>query len=895
MCALQSGFSKSSVYRAYFSGFFWMILLCGLPPFTSAQIADTLPPLIHATATEVPLSSHLSAFKIQMAEDALAEGLIQVAESLAEAVRAEIVVQDPNYRNVQRVLSTIYLQQGKWREVVDLISEKSAQQDIGLRLRRAIGLWQTGRTEEALALIRTIEASGLNASDLPWFYIFNGLRSDSLLQGAEAERWYISARSQVKNSLVAGYFDLLIQQRRMHRAVVTDAMINELETRRAENRGKLAGIETSRSLVVALYQKGNNVEALRIIDEQLKSRSLNEGDLRDQFLLLKGMIAGERSKTGRGALEQLLERNSARPDLQRSALYLLAKDGFAGEYLSSFRGLLKRLIASTQLPVLLDELLLLKARMEILDGKPEQAEREALRLLEEIPGSVLRWNALRVLAYVSWTRQPPQYRNAANYLNQIYTELTDAPDKAELGVMMADCFFLNGDYDRASEAYRVVMESQFAQNPGSVLLQMVLSDLRANRIQVALEHINRFAVVSGVDVDHRWMAEWNLLFAMKKAGDVQAAFKRIRELLEPGTAATLPEELRLRLLWMEIQLSVEVGDVANTPKSADELLITLASMTGDKLTESLRRKIVSHTLLIKGQAQFLLNETEAAQTTFIRLRSEYPDANSTLESYLIEARYLASMDRLVDAQRRFIALADRFPQSRYAPIALWEAALVAERRGLNSAFQEAITLLERMVNDYKAHELVFYARLKQADLSRVLNDFVSAQLIYEDLVKHYFDHPERYRAEISQADCLMAEASQNAMRRDSAIVLYERIADTPGIPWDLKAEVLYKLGFALSQEGKMDRVRETYWILIREAILKLSSDPATATKTEIEPQRWRYWISRAVFALGQILEQDRSFENARTVYTYVLQYKLPGQALAQQRIANFDLDSPDQR
>ena len=46
----------------------------------------------------------------------------------------------------------------------------------------------------------------------------------------------------------------------------------------------------------------------------------------------------------------------------------------------------------------------------------------------------------------------------------------------------------------------------------------------------------------------------------------------------------------------------------------------------------------------------------------------------------------------------------------------------------------------------------------------------------------------------------------------------------------------------------------------------------------------RYWVSRAMLDLGQLLEGARDAEEARRVYRKLIAYNLPGQNLAQSRV-----------
>ena len=439
----------------------------------------------------------------------------------------------------------------------------------------------------------------------------------------------------------------------------------------------------------------------------------------------------------------------------------------------------------------------LRAFLELSSNRMNQAEADANRLLELFPGSRLSNSALRLLAYTSWQRDPPHYRMAASYLNRLRAVLPDGAEKAHLTTLMGDCYFLNEDYENATDAYATaLLEAPRSDSRGTLHFQRILSEIGAGRFDEAIAYLNDATVEKGVDPLTRWRAEWNLISKMKSGGQVERAFERVSSLLGEQDAALVPMDLRLRLMWLNAQLSLEARRLKETPVLCEQIIAALSEPQSATIEPKLRDQLVSRTLLLQGQAYFALGLAEQGSDIFGKLGREYGGSEPHILSYMTEARYYASVNRTVEAQQRLIDLADDAPGSDYAPIALWEAALNAEQGGISSTYEDALGILERLVRVYPEHDLVYYARLKQADLSRQLNAFGDALNIYELLINQRPGHPERYRAEISRADCLLAQGSRNTANLEEAAAVLQRLVDLSNLPIDLRVEAGYKWGFA---------------------------------------------------------------------------------------------------
>jgi cellulose synthase operon protein C len=264
-----------------------------------------------------------------------------------------------------------------------------------------------------------------------------------------------------------------------------------------------------------------------------------------------------------------------------------------------------------------------------------------------------------------------------------------------------------------------------------------------------------------------------------------------------------------------------------------------------------------------------------------RVRAEHPGSDAATYSYIVEAQAYSDRNQLVDAQRLFTRLADDLPTSRYAPYALYQAALNAERRGQDSYLADAIRLIERLVSEYPQSHLVFYARFKQADLFRKLNLFAPAVQIYEQLVIEHSGHQDILAAELARADCYANLASGDVSQLESALIIYERLMVLPSATIDLRAEAGFKRGHALLRRGNPERAQAVWWELVSNFVLE-------ETRPSHLGGRARYWLARSLLELGRSLEASARLDEARQAYHLMVQQGLPGSQLARSALSRLN-------
>lgn len=848
---------------------FVLALFCGCLSTASGAAAPVEP----LASADVPASARLPEdLSSGAADQALEAGLPSVAADLYREALAR-----GGGGDLARRLTTAYLATGNADEAEKLLSAHPSP-ELWWRLDMAVALLMQGRTPEARPFLNApIDEASLDPVSQHWLHLALGmLKADSGdARGASEE--YAKA---VQNApeYVSSRVELVTLRDELSRGTPTPDSIAALRQKVQANLGQRQGFEAARLLAIALSRSDRQMEALTLIDEQLRYMGVDEGGMREQMLLLMAQLAGPETQRGRGALQQILmDPTSDRRAMMNAVALLYSAEAAAGP--DAFRSVLDAVISSFPAHPLMDELLLLRADLALKAARYDDAAADAQKIIDVFPASTLRHAALRTLAYIAFVRAPAQYRTAASHLAQLRGELPDGAERAETGVLIGDCFFLNGDYANAAAAYTDAFD-EAVPDKGLVFYQMALSLIRAGRTDEARAALDAAGKDPSIDAMRRWKSEWNLIHAMRAAGSHADAFQRLGALLAPGAADQPPAALRLRLMWLQAQLSLEAGQPALTPGMCQTILDALAADKSPELGDDQKTEIASQTLLLKAQAHLALGADADADGAFNALRTSYPGSIAAQNSYLVQARSLAQKERLVEAQGFLLTLADRYPESALAPVALWEAALCAEQRGLEATYREALSLLDRLVGSYPDSDLVFYARLKQGDVLRKLNDFGTSLLAYEDVINRFPSHPDLHLAQMDRADCIIALSATNPVRRADGIAVYERLMERQDLPEDFHAEASFKWAYNIDKQGDSARAIDAYWALLSRHVSNAASSALSA--------RGRYWVSRAAVELGQLLEASGRFDEARRVYNLMLTTNLPGRALAQARLKRLD-------
>lgn len=855
--------------------------------------AEVPPDPLEADPGEGQEARVLKVWQVRNADQALQMGFSSLAVAGYRELLAALPEEDPVTQRLQLSLATALISEAKFEEARTVLNGVENQEDAGYLLRRGFLDWQARRWRRLAAALDQIKPEELAPMDEGWYFFLKGLSADHTGEGKQAEEAFARAVETAASENQRAHFILGQYQARLFAEEASEKMASELKAQMEAFQGKGAGYRFAQQYAVMLDLLGKKEEATEVIRTQIQNLPDAEGEVRDELLLLDGLISGSDSGQGRESLRQLLETGGKR-DLQRIALQRLAAN-VTPDSTEFFAGLLTRLIEAEH--PLQEELHLFRAQLglrqavaapagEARNERFAQAAADAEVILTRFPGSRLKREALEVLAASAWEQR--RYRTSANHLMKLRGELPPGQRRAEVGLLVADCYFRAGEVNRAGEDYRnaadaygaVLREQPASISAGLLLYQRVLSEIHGGRLAQASSHLKEIPDGVTIEPSYRWQAEWNLVKAMQGRGQMMQAYERVAGLLEDEDADVISSEgLRLRFEWLRAQLSYDAGRAEETIPLVEEVLARLED-EALALDERLKERIAAYALLLQGQARLALGETEGALAALEEIRRRFPGTDPALYSYLVEARHYTRVNRTVDAQQLLISLADSHKESRYAPIALYEAALNAQRRGQDADYQnQAIKLLERLVNEYPGNELAFYARLHQGDLLRQLNRFENAESVYQFIENNFPNHPDLPLVQLSLADCYLAqEGGREANRFQNALAILERLFDLPTLSADLRAEAGFKIAYANAARGNEERALEVYWATVSNLYL----DEQIA---ETLGSRGRYWVARSLLEYGQQFERLGRLDNARKAYAMISENGLPGKALAGANLA----------
>jgi cellulose synthase operon protein C len=749
--------------------------------------------------------------------------------------------------------------------------------DSSYRLRAGLLAAHARRRDAARTELGEVNAGDLTAGERAWWFFLQAQIADLDNDVARANSFYAQAVQAAISEQQRARFTLGEEQARLRVAPPDESRLAGMRANVEQNQGTRLGYMYVRTYATALHALSRSAEAKATLQRALAALPATEKETADQFRLMLGLIAGEGTPEGRRALA-LLVRSAVKPETQRTALYLLARGSRTPADREELRRALSELISAPTLHPIIEDLRLVRAQVALMDKQYNAAEEDARLLLEFFPGSPLKPAALGVRLAVAWDLR--LYRSAADLASQLRALVPVGRERAELGVLVAEAYFRAGDFKNAADAYEALLRDVHAAPqvvPTGVLIFMrVLSDIEADRIDAAAALLDEMAANPAFDVESRWQAEWNLIREMQARKQTVAAQARVEKLLATGTA-NVPGELRVRLLWLRAKLSFDNGAAQAAASQVDDLLAAVATA---QLEPALKNEVTSTAQLLKAQALLELGRDADGAGLLDKLRADFRDSKAALFSYLVQAARQAQRGDLAGAQKTLSDMAEANRDSEFAPYALYQAALYSEQQGLDRNLQKAHELLEQLVRNYPRDELVFYARLKQGDLLRKLNDFGSARLVYEDLINNRGQHPDVLLAQLALADSLFAQGTNNVTNYESAAALYERLRDLPTAPIDLRVEAGYKWGFALSHRGRGPEAVAALWGVVDTFLIEASSAAKLGAKG-------RWWMSKTLLELGQQLEQIGKLDAAQRAYQLIVDNKLGGVAEATAKLARF--------
>lgn len=762
-----------------------------------------------------------------------------------------------------------YIQRNRPSEAIRLLRRNGDGGDPAQRLRWAISEFLGGNAGRAEAWIRRVSPEDLSRRDRPWLFLLRGLIADREGAAEKASELLGKAYEAAPSPFLRDTFDAIQTRLNILRGDVDEGTVLALKRQFESAVAIPLRVRLAREYALVLMGLGRTDEAVAFLETFAEEGDADDSLLANEVLLPLAVFQGLDSPEGIATLWDILRLGTDRDNL-RIALNLLLR-GIDSPSAATAENLAATLEARPDHPIR-DRILFAKAEVLARSGDYEGALSAVDDLLEEFPGTGVRGAARLSQAFLAWKQSPPQYRTAASRLLEILPGLP-APERPFYLRIAGDLYFENGDYSSAASAYRRAWELE--ESPAAAF-QYTLSLLREGRVDEALDWTEaNLAGEPPPEPDVMRRIDWNLARALLRADRAADALARISEVLDvPG----LPADTRSNFSWLKAYVLSLLGENEKALATTDGLLAELApddagSPAGP--TGETRDSILAQTLLLKGEILFQTGETEEGLEVMKLLRERHPESRAAVLSYLFEARYFAGRDLTGEAQRRLVNLADRFPESDYAPVALYEAAIIAEARGTQESIAEAIRFLEELVERFPNHSLAIHARLREGDILRSLGDFRSARLVFENTANRFASHPLRYLAEIGTAETILADPEASTEELGGAAAALAKITTVPGVPPGIVLESQLKRAEAIRRTDRHDEARKALWGAVRPFLGNGGSgDDASVA----------FWLSRSLLELANWSEADGLPGEAERLLEMIDNLDLPGEKIARAKM-----------
>ncbi|MFU8847398.1 MAG: tetratricopeptide repeat protein [Opitutales bacterium] len=745
------------------------------------------------------------------------------------------------------------------------------------RLYRACVLYGKSARLDAVAVraeLSDVDPAALSPVDLPWYYLLKGILADVEGELSRAADFFQLAEEKAASSLQSILFSSLIFRQKILNSQADGNLLVEIREKYEELRGQSVALPFLIEYVVLLHGLGRDAEAIRVLEEGIASVDLAKlGEKRGRLLLLKSLILGPESQAGWATLEELV-RSGINSETTVMALQLMASVSEGEAYLMA---LLNEVINWAEPHPLLPQFYYLRSQLALANPETTaQAEADARFLLEQYPGLSEIDSVYRLLAYAAIQGNPPRYRMAADYLLEL-RERTSAPELiAQLNRLIGDCYFLNRDYANATDFYESAnIGSAQGKAWPNVLLRLMVSQIRAGKLEAALAQIEGADLEGGMAAEDRWRIEWSIALALRADGQADRALERLRTLIGRASSS-IPTSLDLQLRWLEAHISLQVGDSLGIADKLDALLTRIDSMPEEALDQEEGSRLKAELLLLQSEAMFAQSQIESAFRVIAKIREKFSREIAAQRTYFTEAAYHASVGDFGAAKQILVLFAQDYPTSEMVPQALFEAALHAQKQGAEQ-YGEAVVLLDRLVQGHPESDLVYYAGLKQGDLLRLMNNFAGAQLIYENLINRFPAHRLRYAAELSRADCIAALAQDGGGQIVEALSILERLLDQSDLPVEVQIEAGYKWGRILARRGESSEAKTVLGLVVSRYLFDAGNAPVLSSVG-------RYWLSRSIFSLCDLLEAEGELAEAERLYRKLVAFNLPGRSFALSRI-----------
>ena len=854
-----------------------IVLLCAYSlSEVKAQQESEIPLAMRIGDTQEGAPSRQSYLSLMSAKSAMDYGFFSIAEKIYQELLEKPDELDPDtIREIKEQLVAVLLNRGKLPQAKAVFGELSGDESDNYRFLHLLLLYQEGASVETLdAALLELQGTDLGP-DQAWVDMVRGILLARKGNVAESRRELDQALNKTVNNFQRSWMEALVWREEILSGEVSETLAISLKTQLDNAVNPLVASQLVQQYAIVLKALNREQEAARTIEVQLSVLTDAQREQKDRLLMFLALLTGSESGKARYAIEDiLLKGKSERIRSMAFYFWLSSVQLETGNDVQFLNGVLQ----ARPDDVLKNEFSYVLALRSFYQGDFESCSRWIDQILHSNAEKKLQESCLRMLIAVCWSQKPPQYRLATEHLQRLKA-MTESPvEQDRLSLLIADSYFLNGDYENALPNYRYL--SGVETLPGErdeILYKLTSCYLRIGNIDGARPILDEFHENGGQTRELVWGSEWNFNLELVTQNRSEEAIQRLENLnssLNPQPGEVWNYAAKMRLGWLIGFLHFQNQDYAQCVELCEATTELYQIFPPDQQTAL--SVVLDEVRLLYARALFAQGRENTALGMLQQLRDN-GNAETAASSYMIEARYYWSRSDMVNAQRALVRLADQYPTSQYAPVALYEAAMNVESRGTESSDQEAIRLYERISSDFPNHPLNFMSKLRQGDLLRKSNQFASAIQFYESMLREYSGDERLYLVEMALGESYLALGSTRADYIDEATRILERIFDLSNLPVEVRIEAGTKAASGLIKVNRNYRAQELLW----RVVLSVISEPESTYRLGASG---RYWLARAALMLSEQL-----IDNGETAEVYRLlemaeRMHLPGVNLIRNRL-----------
>ncbi len=456
-----------------------------------------------------------------------------------------------------------------------------------------------------------------------------------------------------------------------------------------------------------------------------------------------------------------------------------------------------------------------------------------------------------------------RFAESAATLDKAAKGLENPDEKADAFFKAGDAYYRVGNFADAEKRYRVfVADFPDNENRPNALYQQGLSLAKTDR---RTESLAAFQTLES-DYPSTLFAEKAALRSadvMRAGGQWEAAldkYTQIGQTYTNGPVAALSLHQRGLVLY-------QLGRLAEAQEAFEAVVADYP--------QSEQAPQASY---MRGFCLYLQGQVDEAVDTCQTFIDQYPDSEWAPEVIFWLAEQYYNQGDYKKAEPLFMRIAADFKGNKLAPRALYWAGRAA------AAHANYVTAIERyseVAKTYPESDILPQTRFAQGDALSELGEFARGILAFEEIIKNY---PESYLVNTAwgrKGDCQFSLAAENPVRYAEAMNSYQTILDRTSAPLALKLQAEYKVGRCLEKTNVPDKAFSRYMNVVY-----------TFINENIEHSPYSVmWFTRSAFGAAALKEKEKSWLEAVSIYSRVIEANVPAKDEAANRIEKIKKDN----